>query len=95
MHPVLCALKQQAALQFSESCLGDFGWPEVGDFEVAIGALHPCCKGRKALHISLLDRLLEHLLNHLLDQMTGYGLLGAFLLTSTRQLCRSTEVCRA
>jgi hypothetical protein len=38
MHPVLCALKQQAALQFSESCLGDFGWPEVGDFEVAIGA---------------------------------------------------------
>jgi hypothetical protein len=37
MHPVLCALKQQAALQFSESCLGDFGWPEVGDFEVAIG----------------------------------------------------------
>jgi hypothetical protein len=32
-------LKQQAALQFSESCLGDFGWPEVGDFEVAIGGL--------------------------------------------------------
>jgi hypothetical protein len=39
MHPVLCALKQQAALQFSESCLGDFGWPEVGDFEVAIGVI--------------------------------------------------------
>jgi hypothetical protein len=29
----------KTTLQFQPSCLGEFGWPSVGDFEVAIGGI--------------------------------------------------------